>query len=117
MNGLPIFRDDVQPIAIMPTGHESNALGTEFEALLARGREFVLHLGAGSTARKYPNCIELEQKAFCHTDLVGQSTLKDWADFWSERAKAPAVFQVLQSLPNEFQSRIAAGFEFVARKP
>ena len=234
LNGIPVFRDDAQPIAIMPAAYESNALGVEFEAILARGQELVLHLGAGWTARKYPSCVELEQKIFRHTDVVadahalpfrehafdrvlgfnvfehlknpprataeifrvlkpggsvvihtaflqplheapnhfynateygvrswfenfkvekcqvspnftapfmlafllhqvldsvgstrgeetrqavGQSRLQDWADFWSDRARVPALFQVLQSLPNESQSRIAAGFELIARKP
>jgi hypothetical protein len=48
---------------------------------------------------------------------VGQSTLRDWADFWSDRSKVPAVFEELQNLPSEFQSGISAGFELVARKP
>jgi hypothetical protein len=50
-------------------------------------------------------------------EAVGQSTLRDWADLWSDRSKVPAVFQELQNLPNEFQSAISAGFELVARKP
>ncbi len=50
-------------------------------------------------------------------EAVGQTRLRDWADLWSDRSKVPAVFQELQNLPNEFQSRISAGFELVARKP
>jgi hypothetical protein len=50
-------------------------------------------------------------------EAVGQSTLRDWADLWSDRSKVPAVFEQLQNLPNECQSRIAAGFEVIARKP
>ena len=48
---------------------------------------------------------------------AGQSTLRDWADFWSDRSKAPGIFQELQNLPNEFKSGISAGFELVAREP
>ena len=48
---------------------------------------------------------------------AGQSTLRDWADFWSDRSKAPGIFQELQNLPNEFKSGISAGVELVARKP
>ena len=48
---------------------------------------------------------------------VGQTTLRDWADLWSDHSKVPVVFQELQNLPNEFQSRISAGFELIARKP
>ena len=50
-------------------------------------------------------------------EAVGQTTLRDWADLWSDRSKVPAAFQELQDLPNEFQSGISAGFELVARKP
>ena len=234
LNGVPVLLDDAAPIATVPAAHQSNALGAEFEAILANGQELVLHLGAGSTARKYPNCIELERKIFRHTDVVadahslpfhehtfnrvmgfnvfehlenprraaaelfrvlkpggslaiqtaflqplheapfhfynateygvrswfedfrvekchvspnftvpfmlafllsqvlesveaglgkeareavGQSTLRDWADFWSDRSKVPALFEQLQNLPNKFQSHIAAGFEVIARKP
>jgi ubiquinone/menaquinone biosynthesis C-methylase UbiE len=230
----PCFLDDAEPVTAVPAAHQSNALGAEFEAILANGQEFVLHLGAGSTVKRYPNCIELERKILRHTDVVadahalpfheqafdrvmgfnvfehlenprraaaeilrvlkpggslvihtaflqplheapfhfynateygvrswfkefhvekcqvspnftapfmlafllsqvlesveascgkeareavGQSTLRDWADLWSDRSKVPAVFQQLQNLPNEFQSRVAAGFELVARKP
>ena len=232
LDGVPVLLDDAEPIATVPAAHRSNALGAEFEAILANGQELVLHLGAGSTARKYPNCIELERKIFRHTDVVadahslpfhertfdrvmgfnvfehlenprraaakilrvlkpggslvihtaflhplheapfhfyateygvrswfedfrvekchvspnftvpfmlafllsqvlesveaglgkeareavGQSTLRDWADLWSDRSKVPAVFEQLQNLPNEFQSRIA-GFEVIVRKP
>jgi hypothetical protein len=70
LNGVPVLLDDAEPIATVPAAHQSNALGAEFEAILANGQELVLHLGAGSTARKYPNCIELECKIFRHTDVV-----------------------------------------------
>jgi hypothetical protein len=49
-------------------------------------------------------------------EAVGQSTLRDWADLWSDRSKVPAVFRELQNLPNEFQSGISAGFEFAAHQ-
>ena len=50
-------------------------------------------------------------------EAAGQTTLREWADLWTDRSKVPAVFQELQSLPNEFQSGISAGFELVAHKP
>lgn len=234
LSGVPVFLQNASAVATMPAAHASNALGAEFEAILAGGREFVLHLGAGATARKYPNCVELEHKIFRHTDVVGdahalpfregsfdcvlgfnlfehlrhpgraaseifrilkpggsvtihtaflqplheapahfynatefgvrswfeffeiekcqvspnftapfmlafllsqvlqstgaaaggeareavgRSTLQEWADFWSDRAKIPAAYSVLQNLPNEFQAGISAGFELIARKP
>jgi hypothetical protein len=48
---------------------------------------------------------------------VGQTTLRDWADLWSDPSKVRPTFEELQNLPDEFQSRISAGFELVARKP
>src|SRR5437870_3615218 len=66
-NGIPILLEHAEPIAIAPADHASNPLGAEFEAILASGQELVLHLGAGATTRKYPNCIELERKIFRHT--------------------------------------------------
>jgi hypothetical protein len=57
------------------------------------------------------NCGKKARKA------VGQTTLRDWADLWSDPSKVPVVFQQLQNLPNQFQSRISAGFELVARNP
>ena len=48
-------------------------------------------------------------------EAVGQSTLRDWADLWSDRSKVPAVFQELQNLPNDFQGGISAGFSSSSR--
>jgi uncharacterized protein YbaR (Trm112 family) len=59
VNGVPFLVDDDAPVAVVPVTHQSNPLGAEFEAILASGRELVLHIGAGATAKKYPNCIEL----------------------------------------------------------
>jgi hypothetical protein len=222
------------PAQIVPAEHKSNPLGVEYEMILREGKKFVLNIGAGATATRYPNCIEFERKTFatltssamriafrfvmefstaflrstfsniwriratlrpkfcvswkqggslvihtaflqplheapfhfynatehgvrswfkdfdvekCHVspnftvpfmlafllsqvlesvgaicgkearEAVGQSTLRDWADFWRDRSKVPAVFRKLQNVPNELQSEISAGFELVARKP
>ncbi|HMJ06119.1 MAG TPA: methyltransferase domain-containing protein [Chthoniobacterales bacterium] len=45
------------------------------------------------------------------------TSLGEWADFWAGKAAAPPGFDLLQKLPQEFQSGIAAGFELTARKP
>jgi hypothetical protein len=49
--------------------------------------------------------------------LVRESTLGDWANFWDKRGEPPPGFNALQSLPQQVQKRIAAGFELLARKP
>ena len=235
VHGVPVFLADAAGVVTVSSSHTSNAMGAEFEQILARGDERVLHLGAGSTATKYPGCIELEYKIFRHTDVVGDahtlpfrdgsfdrvfsfnvfehlrdpagaareilrvlkpggavavhtaflqplheaprhffsatefgvrewfgdfeiehcrvsgnfspgfmlgflsaslletlreseisadaqaqigsSRLEQWADFWHRKADPPPGFDALLTLPQEFQKRLAAGFELLARKP
>ena len=47
---------------------------------------------------------------------IARTPLGDWADFWNRRGTPPPGFAALQSLPQELQARIAAGFELRARK-
>ena len=49
--------------------------------------------------------------------LLADSTLGEWASFWAGKSAPPSGFETLQSLPQELQKRIAAGFELVAIKP
>ena len=232
-NGVPIFLPE--RAAVVQVDHRSNPFGAEFEAILREGKEFVLHIGAGATALRYPNCVEFEHKIFQHTDVVGDAhhlpfrdgtfdrvfafnvfehlrepkiaaaeirrvlkpggsvtihtaflqavhepphhfynatefgvrewfskfdiekcyvsgnfgpglmlgflmssvleaaraagvpwkeqamientTLGEWAQFWARKAEPPPGFNTLQALPQEFQKRVSAGFELVARKP
>jgi SAM-dependent methyltransferase len=232
-NNVPVFHHE--SVEIVSAEHISNSLGAEFEALLREGRDFILNIGAGATATRYPNCLEFEHKIFPHTDVVGDAhhlpfrdgvfdrvfafnvfehlrepsraaaeilrvlkpggrvsihtaflqslheppfhfynatefgvrewfsgfeiqhcsvsgnftpsymlgfllsnlieavrasggsvedtttlrstTLGEWADFWAHTAGPPAAFELLQNLPQEFQARVAAGFELLATKP
>ncbi len=50
-------------------------------------------------------------------EQLAQTSLGEWADFWNRRTPPPAGFEALQSLPQELQKRVAAGFELRARKP
>jgi predicted SAM-dependent methyltransferase len=70
-NGVPIFL--AEPVEMVAADHTSNALGAEYEQTLRDGHELVLHIGAGMTRQKYPNCVELERKLFRHTDVVGDA--------------------------------------------
>ncbi len=235
VSGVPVFLPDAAEVVTVATDHLSNALGAEFEEILASGKERVLHLGAGATVTKYPGCVELERKIFRHTDVVGdahalpfragtfdrvfafnvfehlrdpkraageilrvlkpggalalhtaflqalheapnhyynateygvrewfseyeiercgvsgnfspgvmlgylsasllealrqsemagetqsriaETRLGDWADFWNRGGAPPPGFPEMLSLPQEFQKRVAAGFELLARKP
>lgn len=232
-NDTAIFLPD--PVEVVPVEHVSNPLGEEYENILREGKDFVLHIGAGATKTRHPNCVEFEHKIFRHTNVVGdahclpfrddvfdrvfafnvfehlrdpktaareiyrvlkpggsiaihtaflqalheapahfynateygvrewfapfeidrcdvsgnfspgytiaflmanvleslraagvsvtdqsvvrQTTLGDWAAFWERNENPPAAFHVLHNLPQQFQKRIAAGFELCARKP
>jgi SAM-dependent methyltransferase len=76
--------------------HESNALGAEFEEILSRGEALVLHLGAGATPRRYPNCVEFEHKIFRHTDVVGDAHGLPFRDNAFDRVFAFNVFEHLR---------------------
>jgi SAM-dependent methyltransferase len=68
--GVPIFVDEEVEVV---REHTSNPIGPEFEQILRQGNDFVLNIGAGGTAERYPNCIEFEHKIFRHTDVVGDA--------------------------------------------
>lgn len=96
MRGVPVFLPDAAEVAVVPSGHTSNVIGPAFEEILARGDECVLHLGAGSTATKYPGCIELEHKIFRHTDVVGDAHALPFRDSSFDRVFAFNVFEHLR---------------------
>jgi SAM-dependent methyltransferase len=96
MDGIPVFLLDAAEVVTVPSVHTSNAIGPQFEEILARGDERVLHLGAGSTATKYPGCIELEHKIFRHTDVVGDAHALPFRDSSFDRVFAFNVFEHLR---------------------
>jgi SAM-dependent methyltransferase/uncharacterized protein YbaR (Trm112 family) len=96
VNGVPVFLPDAAGVVTIPSAHTSNAIGAEFEQILARGDERVLHLGAGSTATKYPGCIELEYKIFRHTYVVGDAHALPFRDGSFDRVFAFNVFEHLR---------------------
>jgi SAM-dependent methyltransferase len=49
--------------------------------------------------------------------IIDNTTLGEWAEFWAGKAEPPPGFHTLQNLPQEFQKRVAAGFELIARRP
>ena len=48
---------------------------------------------------------------------LAQSRLEQWAHFWNRKSEPPPGFNALLTLAQEFQKRLAAGFELLARKP
>jgi len=96
MDGIPVFLSNATGVATIPPAHTSNPMGAEFEEILARGDQRVLHLDAGSTERKYPGCIELEYKIFRHTDVVGDAHALPFRDSSFDRVFAFNVFEHLR---------------------
>jgi SAM-dependent methyltransferase len=89
---VPIFVAEEVEIA---REHVSNPIGAEFEQILRQGSDFVLNIGAGGTAERYPNCIEFEHKIFRHTDVVGDAHHLPFRDDVFDRVFAFNVFEHL----------------------
>jgi len=89
---VPIFIAEEVEIA---REHTSNPIGPEFEQILRQGNDFVLHIGAGGTAERYPNCVEFEHKIFRHTDVVGDAHHLPFLDEVFDRVFAFNVFEHL----------------------
>ena len=94
VRGVPIFL--AEPPEIVPAEHQSNSLGAEFEEMLRRGDRLTLHLGAGATPVRFPNCIEFEHKIFRHTDVVGDAHALPFRDEIFDRVFAFNVFEHLR---------------------
>jgi SAM-dependent methyltransferase len=47
---------------------------------------------------------------------IADTRLGQWADFWRQKSAVPPGFSELLALPQEFQTRLAAGFELLAQK-
>jgi SAM-dependent methyltransferase len=91
--GVPVFLPE--PIVLAEPDHISNSIGPDFEAVLKEGKDFVLHIGAGTTGTRYPNCIEFEHKIFRHTDVVGDAHYLPFRDETFDRVFAFNVFEHL----------------------
>lgn len=93
-NGIPLFLSE--KIEIVPAEHQSNPLGAEYETILREGKDFVLHIGAGATATRHPNCVEFEHKIFRHTDVVGDAHHLPFREATFDRVFAFNVFEHLR---------------------
>ncbi len=92
-NDIPVFLPE--PAQVISVEHQSNSLGAEYEAILQRGDELILNIGAGATAVHYPNCVEFEHKIFRHTDVVGDAHALPFRDATFDRVFAFNVFEHL----------------------
>ena len=54
--------------------------------------------------------------ALANVMRLSHTTLGEWADFWAGTGERPDGFDLLQTLPQPAQSKIAAGFELIAHK-
>ena len=103
-NEVPILiQEDVVTVS---SEHVSNPMGADFEAILRKGEEFILHIGAGASAQKYPNCVEFEHKIFKHTDVVGDAHQLPFRDNSFDRVFAFNVFEHLRK-PERAAAEIA----------
>jgi SAM-dependent methyltransferase len=103
-NDVPVFvQEDVVAVS---SDHASNPIGGDFEAILRKGDELILHIGAGATAQKYPNCVEFEHKIFKHTDVVGDAHQLPFRDGSFDRVFAFNVFERLRE-PRRAAAEIA----------
>ena len=91
-DGVPVFLPHPPAEA---KDHASNAIGGEFDALLREGKDFILHIGAGGSPMRYPNCVEFEHKIFRHTDVVGDAHQLPFRDGVFDRVFALNVFEHL----------------------
>jgi uncharacterized protein YbaR (Trm112 family)/predicted SAM-dependent methyltransferase len=91
--GVPVFLP--QPVEVARE-HASNSIGEPFNTLLREGKEFILHIGAGGSPMRFPNCIEFEHKIFRHTDVVGDAHQMPFRDGVFDRVFALNVFEHLR---------------------
>ena len=93
-NDVPLFIQ--KNVVAVSCDHVSNPIGADFEAILHKGDGFILHIGAGATAQKYPTCVEFEHKIFKHTDVVGDAHRLPFRDDSFDRVFAFNVFEHLR---------------------
>src|SRR5213075_283357 len=103
-DAVPVFL--LEPLQLVAPDHSSNPIGPEYEAVLRAGNDFVLNIGAGATAQRYPNCIEFEHKIFRHTDVVGDAHHLPFRDASFDRVFAFNVFEHLRE-PRRAAAEIA----------
>ncbi len=107
-NTLPVFLAEPVEVAL---DHASNPIGGHFADALREGKDFILHIGAGGSPERFPNCVEFEHKIFRHTDVVGDAHHLPFRDGVFDRVLALNVFEHLRD------PKRAAGEIFRVLKP
>ncbi len=107
-NTLPVFLAEPVEVAL---DHASNPIGGHFADALREGKDFILHIGAGGSPERFPNCVEFEHKIFRHTDVVGDAHHLPFRDGVFDRVLGLNVFEHLRD------PKRAAGEIFRVLKP
>lgn len=92
-HGVPVFLCKPAELA---RDHASNPIGGHFAEALREGKDFILHIGAGGSPERFPNCVEFEHKIFRHTDVVGDAHHLPFRDGVFDRVFALNVFEHLR---------------------
>ncbi|MDR3622072.1 MAG: methyltransferase domain-containing protein [Paludisphaera borealis] len=92
-----LIEDPAGPPRVMSEAHLSNQPPSEFVDWVSKLDGWALNVGAGGTARKLPNCIEMEYSIFRHTDVVGDAHKLPFA---SESFDAVVTFNTFEHLIN-----------------
>ena len=97
----PVFLADPSSLKIMPETHLSNQPPPEVAAWLRGLDGWALNVGAGGTAEKIPNVIELEYGLFRHTDVSADAHHLPFRDACFE---AVVTFNTFEHLHDPLQA-------------
>ena len=92
----PVLIEELDaPPRVMPETQMSNQPPDSCVEWISRLDGWALNVGAGGSARKIPNCIEMEYSIFRHTDVVGDAHRLPFA---SESFDAVVTFNTFEHL-------------------
>ncbi len=101
VDGRPVFLADPSSVRRMPDSHLSNQPPDHVAAWLRDLDGWALNVGAGGTADKIPNVIELEYALFRHTDVSADAHHLPFRDACFD---AVVTFNTFEHLHDPFQA-------------
>ncbi|MPY93807.1 MAG: methyltransferase domain-containing protein [Acidimicrobiia bacterium] len=101
VRGVPVLFPEPTPVTVMPAEHTSFALPPELIERLSALDGWWLHVGAGASPEKIPNCIEFELNVFRNTSLIGDIHR---LPFVPDAFQAIVAFNVFEHLPDPPQA-------------
>jgi len=99
--GRPVFLADPSTVKVMPEGHLSNQPPSGVAAWLRELDGWALNIGAGGTAEKIPNVIELEYALFRNTDVSADAHCLPFRDAAFD---AVVTFNTFEHLHDPFRA-------------